>query len=380
MQNNVDAQFNNMYSDDMNTGADVVDFNRMIQLGFEPVVMQTREMILNAFGKLTTGNFDKACVYDYKLRQDILYADKIMKGIVPVETKEDIKKHLLKMKFAPKTGIYDLANSLTSPKNELKAIIKGLPVNKDCIFSIYNTPKDTCITLDNISPKYATFYSERYMQVRNDQSRELYRVKDMMNNRFKFYYHESDIESTVKSNTDLYKVEKVAEMLGITTIGGKKVVQIRLHHDFYRILGRYMIVASLKAPDNHLGGYELLSLGGTSVYVFARQVKFGQKADVKFSTGAERVYCIDCSEANLKKNLLTVAMQIKQKIRSVYEEEIPATLEFKTLEPYDPNVSEQSVGTSTYEGLYEAAANEISNNGMNTTNSVESSTSEDSNW
>lgn len=313
--------------------SDIVPNERMLELGFEPVVMQTRQMILQNYGKLSSKAFELFGIWDYKLRQDILYADKIIKGIIPVENKVDLKKHLQKMNYDRKISIADLASSI-APRNELKAIIKGLP--QKSLFGIYNTGDsvDSYVEVDSITNKYITIYSEKYYKITAKQSKCLYRVKDLVNNRIKYYESRDKIEKEIIDNPMTYKVEKVAELLNVQTIGGKKVVSVVIHRDYCRLLGRYMIAASLKAPDLHLGAYELLSLGGTAVYVFARQVKYNQKADVKYSTGTERIYYIGHDGDKLDEMLTSVTNQVYQKVRGVYSEKLDATVDFVPIEPW----------------------------------------------
>lgn len=313
--------------------SDVVPYERMIELGFEPVVMNSRTMILQNYGKLSSKAFELFGIWDYKLRQDILYADKIIKGIVPVENKTDLKKHLQKMNYDRKISIGDLASSIT-PKNELKAIIKGLP--KNSLFGIYNTGDslNDYVEVESLTNKYITIFSEKYYKIGAKQSKALYRVKDMVNSRVKYYESRDQIEKNVLDNPLTFKVEKVAELLNVQTIGGKRVVSVVIHRDYYRLLGRYMIAASLKSPDLHLGAYELLALGGTSVFVFAKQVKYNQKADIRYSTGTERVYHIGHSGDKLDEMLTTVTNQVYQKIRGVYSEKLDATVDFVPIEPW----------------------------------------------
>lgn len=340
-----DAEYDYMQQDMMNgmqqgyndyidpTSSDVVPYERMIELGFEPIVMQTRMMILQGYGKLSTKAFEMFGVWDYKLRQDILYADKIIRGTIPVDNKVDLKKHLQKMNFDRKISIADLANSV-SPKNELKAIIKGLP--KNSLFGLYNTDnmEQGYVEVESITNKYITILSDKYYKVGAKQSKSLYRVKDLINNRLKYYDSHDKIEKNILDNPLTFKVEKVAELLNVQTIGGKKLVSVVIHRDYCRLLGRYMIAASLKAPDLHLGAYELLALGGTTVFVFAKQVKYNQKADIKYSTGTERVYYIGHEGDRLEEMLTSVTNQVYQKIRGVYSEKLDATADFVAIEPW----------------------------------------------
>lgn len=311
---------------------DIVPYDRMIELGFEPIVMETRAAILQNYGKLSTKAFEMFGVWNYKLRQDIIYADKIIKGIISVDNKIDLKKHLQKMNFERKINMADLATSV-SPKNELKAIIKGLPMKS--LFGIYNTNNAVnYVDVETITNKYITILSEKYYRIGVKQSKCLYRVKDLINNKQKYYDSHDKIEKNILNNQAAYKIEKVAELLNVETYGTKKLVSVVIHRDYCRLLGRYMIVASLKAPDLHLGAYELISLGATTVYVFARQVKFNQKADIKYSTGSERVYYIGFEEDKLDEMLLTITNQVYQKIKGVYSEKIEATTDFVSIEPW----------------------------------------------
>ena len=315
--------------------SDVVPYERMLELGFEPIVMETRSMVLANTGKLSNKSFEMCGVWDYRLRQDILYADKIIRGIIPVDNKIDLKKHLQKMNFTRKISMADLTTSI-SPHNELKAIIRGLPMKS--LFGIYNTDDNPeGVDIDTLTSKYITIWSEKYFKIGAKQSKKLYRVRDLLNSRFKYYDSLESIEKTIRDNETTYKIERIAELQNVQTINGKKMVSVVIHRDYCRVRGRYMIVASFRAPDAHLGCYELISLGGTTVYVFARQVKFNQKADVKYSTGQERVYYIGCDSEQLDEQLEQVTTQVYQKIQGVYSEKIEATAEFISVEPWSMN-------------------------------------------
>lgn len=353
MYGNMEYDYNQQDTFDADS-CDVVPYDRMIELGFEPVVMQTRDMILQNYGKLSTRAFEMFGIWNYKLRQDVLYADKIIKGLIPIENKIDLKKHLQKMGFERKISIADLSCSM-SPKNELRAVIKGLP--QKSLFGVYNTNVGTSIAVDTLTNKYITILSEKYYKISARQSKKLYRVRDTVNNRVKYYDDTDKIEKGILDNTSVYKVEKIAELLNIQTIGDKKYVSVMIHRDYCRLVGRYMIVASLKAPDIHLGAYELISLGATTVYVFAKQVKYNQKADIKYSTGAERVYYIGHEENKLDEMLTTVANQIYQTIRGVYSEKLEPTAVFENIEPWvsEAEKQEQLKDSSTL-GEYEIGA------------------------
>ncbi len=348
------------YTEDIDPmSSDVVPYERMIELGFEPVVMQTREMILQNYGKLSSKAFEMFGVWNYKLRQDILYADKIIRGTVPVDNKIDLKKHLQKMNFDRKISIADLASSIT-PRNELKAIIKGLP--QKSLFGIYNTDNSEqgYVEVESITSKYITIFSEKYYKIGAKQSKVLYRVKDLIHNKIKYYESRDQMERNILDNPLTFKVEKVAELLNVQTIGGKKLVSVVIHRDYCRLLGRYMIAASLKAPDLHLGAYELLGLGGTTVFVFAKQVKYNQKADIKYSTGTERVYYIGHEGDKLDEMLTGVTNQVYQKVRGVYSEKLDATVDFVPIEPWiaDKNTEQDGENYDTNgEGTATTSAN-----------------------
>lgn len=348
-QDMMDGMQQGYYQDMDPMASDVVPYERMIELGFEPIVMQTRTMILQNYGKLSSKAFEMFGVWDYKLRQDILYADKIIKGIILIENKADLKKHLQKMNYSRKISIADLASSI-SPKNELKAIIKGLP--KNSLFGIYNTGDSLSdfVDVESITDKYITIYSEKYYKIGAKQSKALYRVKDLINSRVKYYESRDQIEKTILDNPMTYKVEKIAELLNVQAVGGKRVVSVVIHRDYCRLLGRYMIAASLKAPDLHLGAYELLALGGTSVFVFAKQVKYNQKANIRYSTGTERVYYIGHNSEKLDEMLTAVTNQVYQKIRGVYSEKLDATVDFVSIEPWGVNKDTEQNGENNDTG------------------------------
>lgn len=348
-QDMMDGMQQGYYQDMDPMASDVVPYERMIELGFEPIVMQTRTMILQNYGKLSSKAFEMFGVWDYKLRQDILYADKIIKGIILIENKADLKKHLQKMNYSRKISIADLASSI-SPKNELKAIIKGLP--KNSLFGIYNTGDSLSdfVDVESITDKYITIYSEKYYKIGAKQSKALYRVKDLINSRVKYYESRDQIEKTILDNPMTYKVEKIAELLNVQAVGGKRVVSVVIHRDYCRLLGRYMIAASLKAPDLHLGTYELLALGGTSVFVFAKQVKYNQKANIRYSTGTERVYYIGHNSEKLDEMLTAVTNQVYQKIRGVYSEKLDATVDFVSIEPWGVNKDTEQNGENNDTG------------------------------
>lgn len=331
-------------------GSDIVDASRMLELGFEPIVLETRTMILQMYGKLSSKGFQECGVYNARLKQDVLYADKIIRGLIPIENKVDLKKHLQKMNFGQKLSIADLATSIT-PNNVLLSVIKGLP--EKSIFGIYNTNEGESCQVDTITPKYMTILSEKYYKLTARQSKKLYRVKDLIHKRVKYYNAYEDIEKFILNNSQEYEITRVAEILHVQTVGAQRLVSVNIHRDYCRLLGRYMIVASMRAPDLHLGAYELLTLGGSTVYVFARQVQFNKTANIKYSTGSERVYYIGTDESELEERLIAITNQVKQKVKGVYAEEIPATAQFVTIEPWKADEKEEDNGPE--EGITEGS-------------------------
>lgn len=338
MNGQMPGQNNGMWVDPF--ANDVVDYDKMKSLGFEDIVLSNRNTILQMYGKLTNKTFYMCGVTNPQLKQDILYADKIIRGLVPIDTKEDLKKHLQKMHFASKVSIGALGSSI-SPKNELKVIVRGLP--QKSLFGIYNSEEP--VTADTVTSKYVTIYSDKYYKIKAYESKQLFKVKDLLNNKSKYYKRREEIEKNILDNPNTFKVEKVAELLDMHTFEGTKKIAVLIHRDFCRVLGRYMIVASLRTPDLHLGAYELLSKGGTSVFVFAKQIKVGAKAEIKYASGTERVYFIGTKYDDIETNLARVTNQVSQAIGGhFYSEKLEATTEFIPIEPWETDTEENEYG------------------------------------
>lgn len=270
----------------------VMSNDRLMKLGFSQQEIQVIQNMLLYNQRVTMAELQKMG-FQYEVAQKLKYLSDVATGVIIIETKEDLVKHLRKMFGKHKRiGIQDLA---LSKINEVPryAVIAGI---KDEVYKVLN--------------------SNRYKG--NDM---LYKVTKLTSR----VTIETDKPIVIKYGYPK-KIEGILEIVRKTD-KGKTIVS--LDKNYCRLCNRYIIVASLKRPEFHLGMFEIICIEGTKVYVYAQNM--GTKAQVSYNGGTSRVYDYGYNKLEIPSKLTKVASEIYQNVCGFYDEKYEANSDFEII-------------------------------------------------
>ena len=276
----------------------------LLNMGFNQEEINHFQYILNNGGKFTPQAL-QSYGYTYQQAQRLGYIYKICTGKVQVESKESKIRHLRKMFGADyRISIQDLAVSKVTDIPRV-AVVSGITESP---YNIWNS--------SNYQGKNA-----------------LYRVIDVTGQKI-------TVETAKKPRLE-YKAPKtipgVLEIKGVKQNGNAVVT---FDKKVCRLCNRFIIVASLKNPEFHLGKYEILCFEGTRVYVYATNM--GTKESVSYKMGNQRVYDYGIFAQDIKGKLEKVARGLYQTLNGVEVEYLDRNMDYKVVpvEQHD-NLNEQ---------------------------------------
>lgn len=279
----------------------VMSQERLMQLGFSQQEIQVIQNMILYNQRVTMAELQKMG-FQYEVAQKLKYLNDIATGVINIETKDDLVKHLKKM-FGKhrRIGIQDLALSKISEVPRY-AVIAGI---KDEVYKVLNSNQ--------------------------------YKGNDML-------YKVTKLTSRITIETDKpivikygypKKIDNVLEILGKTD-KGKTIVS--LDKNYCRLCNRYIIVASLKRPEFHLGMFEIVCIEGTKVYVYAHNM--GTKSQVSYNGGTSRVYDYGYNKLEIPSKLTRVASEIYKGVCGFYAEKYEANSDFTVITKEEKEVCE----------------------------------------
>ena len=280
------------------TSGNQFDFDPVMlrALGFTNQEMQALSFIVQNGGKVTVNAMVNYYGIPYEQAQKIKYMYDICNGKVIINSEDDLSKHLRKL-FGKhqRIGMQDLAVSRVGeiPRT---ALVAGIPSNSP--FAIWN--------------------SKQY-----DPLNRMYRVVEVGSNNI--------LIETNRIPKLKYKQDKFIE--GILEIkegpkNGKLLVSINRKH--CRLCNRFVIVASLRRPEFHLGMVEIICVEGTKVYVFADLL--AAKKYSRYGNNTQRVYDYGFYPFEIQSKLMKSASAVYKKLCGVYAAPIKGNMDFVVLE------------------------------------------------
>ena len=338
----------------------------LVKLGFTYDEICLYNMCMQAYGKVTSQLLTKEGVA-YNIAHNINYMKDIIEGKVTVSSEDELIKHLKKMNLSnKKVGMWDLvASKEIKPKR--KCLVAGMPVNTP--FVLYNSGKEkTLRQVTDVTGSFVTIASDIIPKLPYGDSKKLVRLTDMRENKMKYYRDYESIPKQFKEDEGRYKTQTVAEIL---ETDGKHIL-VKIHRDYVRICGRYIIVASLRVPDNHLGMINIITLDGTRVYVYAKQASFGDQ--LKYSKASERIYDYGFDINEIQGKLMNWGGIIYKKVGGVYANNVPATAVFQVIEDY-VEIDETVSGNDAWD-----SRDIKTSTGNNGASGSSSSSSDDDDW
>ena len=255
------------------------DSAALANMGFNQQEIMNFQYVLNNGGKFTPQAL-QSYGYTPQQAQRLGYMYKVCSGKVMVDSKESKIRHLRKMFGADyRISIQDLAVSKVTDVPRV-AVVNGI---NEQPYTIWNS--------SNYQGKHA-----------------LYRVIDVTGQKV-------TVETSKKPQLK-YGAAKV--LPGILEIKGVKQngnAVVTFDKKVCRLCNRFIIVASLKNPEFHLGKWEILCFEGTRVYVYATNM--GTKESVSYKMGNQRVYDYGIFPQDIKGKLEKVARGLYQTLNGV---------------------------------------------------------------
>lgn len=276
------------------------NFKRLMGLGFSKVEIQTCQNLFNRGAKFTPSFLQQYCGYDYDTAAKLKYLYDIAQGKVEIETDDELCKHLKKIFGARRrVTIADLppSNITEVPKLCLIAEIK------DPLFYCYNSG------LYELKQRF-------YRVLQSTPTKTVIRTQRRPEIKFR----------------GVKETEGVAKILteGANPDGS---VDVQFDPKYTRLCNRYIILASTKRPEFHLGCYELIVVDGSKVYVFGRTLP--AKWDLKYKAAQERVLDSGIFPEELTPRIKRAAEMVHQRLAGVKANPIDATSVFDLI--HDPS-------------------------------------------
>lgn len=269
----------NAYNNYNNYNMVNIDTALLQRLGFSPNEIQQLTYVYNNGGKFTPSAL-QSYGYNYEQARRLSYMYNICAGRVQVDSQQQMVKHLRKVFGSGyRISIQDLAVSkITSvPMVALVANIKEEPYN------IWNSK--------NYKGKDA-----------------IYKVIDVTGQKI-------TVETKKKPRLEYGKPKVLPGILEIKGVKENGNAIVTFDKKYCRLCNRFIIVASLRNPEFHLGKYQIVCFEGTKVYVYA--LNMGTKSNTRYNMGTQRVYDYGLFPQDIKGKLTTVAKNMYNHLKGV---------------------------------------------------------------
>ena len=308
-----------------------MDNNTLLNMGFNNSEIEAYYYIINNGGKITPMWLQR---YGFNIQDSkrLCYLHKCVTGEVNVGTENEVIAHVAKMggltRADAKQQVYlnnihnkqarqryskdELINRLRATYGKTKRIsIQDLQVS-----SVSSIPRVAVI--DGIEQEPYNIWNSR--NYKGKQS--LYKVTDVSGQRITV---ETNIKPKLKYG-EPKELKGVLEIVGVKQNGNAVVA---FDKSVAKLCNRYIIIASLRRPEFHLGMFEIICYEGTKVYVYAADL--GTKESVSYKGGTQRVYAFGIFHKDLRGKLDSVAKDVFKRLRGVCSEYNGATDEFRVV-------------------------------------------------
>lgn len=225
---------------------------------------------------------------------------------ISIDNEYQLQTHFRKLNrnFQGKIGIQDLIAS-TIREVPRKCVIAGIP--SDSPFAVYNSSNykgaNKLFNVIHATPTKATIITP---------------IKPVLK-----YGQAHGISDCINVNGLVPKTNREGKTIDFA--------EVDVYKRYFRLCNRFIIVASLRQPEYHLGMYVLIANEGSKVYVYAKNM--GISASPKYNGSTERVYDYGFFNGEISNKLKTSAIKIYRKLQCVSQQYLPATMTFVTVEP-----------------------------------------------
>lgn len=290
---------------------------QLVQLGFSQGEINAYMYVYTNGGKFSQ-NALVSYGYSYDQARRLSYMNKILNNGIQINSENDMITHVKKMTGASrqdaKIAVYseNLQNGYGAQNYTDEELIKHLKqtaglqrkitIQDLAVSNITEVPR-VAVVAGIMEPPFTIWNSNNYKGVNS-----LYRVIDVTNGRI-------TVETGKKPKLEYGHKKAIPGVLEIKGIkqNGKAVVSF--DKSVCRLCNRYVIVASLKRPEFHLGCYEIICFEGTRVYVYATNM--GTKENVSYRGGTQRVYAYGIFQHDIKSKLEAETQKIYNNLNGV---------------------------------------------------------------
>ncbi|WP_313130978.1 hypothetical protein [Anaerocolumna sp.] len=301
--------------------------DKLLNLGFRMEELEVLKDVLINYGKVNSSVLS-SLGFSYKDVKRLQYLHDMITGKATIDTgdAEAVSKHFKRMYGENnRIGIGHLPLSKFNKVPRL-AVIAGIP---DGSYSIYNSSNDKegirMYPVIGLSDKKVMIQTRRKPILTYGSEKKLYYIKNKTNE--KIYY----TEDSKKINRELNESSRaeIGTVLEIKKLTEDKKVVVAVDKRYTRMVNRYMIIASFREPQFHLGLYKFVAFEGTMIYLYVEVMK--ESENVQYNRSTQRVYDFGFDKGQIQAKLEKTAKELYTYLKGVYCEFIPATMEY---EPY----------------------------------------------
>lgn len=287
---------------------------QLLNYGFTQQDINNLTYVYNMAGKVTPAVIGQLG-FDYQTQQRIMYTYKFYCGQIILDSIPKLAKHFrivygcnpdqaskMAYDYNLKHGGVDTKQGLV---NSLKKINKNgqkITINDLATSKITEIPRVAVVANIQDEP-YNIWNSNQYKGMA-----ALYKVIDTSGQNI-------TIETGRKPNLKYGALKKLPGILEIKGVKQDGKAVVTFNKNYCRLCNRFIIVASLRAPEFHLGAYEIICFEGTKVYIFASNL--GTRENPRYNMGNQRVYDYGIFPQDIKTKLNKVAKGMYQYLQGM---------------------------------------------------------------
>lgn len=310
---------------------DINIVNSLIQLGFSQQEISAYEYVFRNGGRFTPTAL-QSYGYTFEQARRLAYMNKCLEGAVQINTENDMINHYKKMTGASrqdaKQAVYsaNLQNGYGAQNYSEEELIKHLRETQGKMYRITigdllvsgvtEVPRVAVVSGIDMSP-YNIWNSNNY-----SGKDTLYKVIDVSGQKI-------TVETNKKPQLKYGAAKVIPNTLEIKGVRQNGSVVVTFDKRVCRLCNRYIILASLKRPENHLGMYEIICFEGTKLYVYA--VNIGIRDKLSYKGGTQRVYAFGIFPNDIKPKTEFIAKKVYNHLHGVKVKYIEPTLSYNVV-------------------------------------------------
>jgi len=302
---------------------------QLLEYGFNQQDINALMYTFNMCGKITPAVLQQQMGYDYTQTQRLMYAYNMYCGKISLDSIQKLAKHFRivcgctpdeanKMAYA-----YSLQNGGVNTKESLIRHLKKINRNQikitmnDLAVSKVSSVPRVAVIANIIQEPFTIWNSNKYKG-----ANALYKVTDVSGQKI-------TIETPRKPQIAYGQPKKVPGVLEIKGLTANGNAVVTFDKNYCKLCNRFIIIASLRMPEFHLGKYEIICFEGTKVYVFAANM--GTRENVNYNMGSQRIYDYGIFPQDIKSKLDKVAKGMYQYLKGMNIEYQTPTSDYKVV-------------------------------------------------